>query len=153
MTKLPQRSVPLAGYPLPNDETPWILDALRELERATYEWSNNDVAFAASYNAQSVKAAALFSRRITPGPATLGYAINVSAVNRVTAGTYSLMFETPLSSANYLIQWSVEWASGAGIHVQIVAKTVNGFILMFKTDAGVAADPGADVHVTVMGAA
>lgn len=153
MTKLPQRSVPLAGYPLPNAETPWMMDALRELERATFEWATNDRDFATAYNAQSVKAAALFSRRLTPGAATLGYAINVTAVNRVTAGTYSLSFATPLSSANYQIQWSVEWVSGAGIHVQIVAKTVNGFIMMFKTDAGVAGDPGADVHVTVMGAA
>lgn len=150
-TKKAMRSLALVGYAAPGREAPWILEALRELERLSKEWSDNDRDFAAAYNLQENKAAAVFTRRLTNGVCTLPFAINVASVTRTGTGIYAAVFAMPLIDAAYLIQAMPEYGTGGGVHVGISSKTAAGFTMTFRDIAGTAADPAADVHLTIMG--
>jgi hypothetical protein len=150
-TKKAMRSLALLGYAAPGRETPWVLEALRELERLSKEWSDNDRDFAAAYNLQENKAAAVFTRRLTNGVCTLPFAINVASVTRTGAGLYVAVFDMAMSDAAYLIQAMPEYGAAGGVHVAISSKTTAGFTMTFHDIAGTAADPAANVHLTIMG--
>lgn len=150
-TKKAMRSLALLGYAPPGRENPWILEALREIERLTKEWTDNDRDFAAAYNLQENKAAALFTGRGTNGVCTLPFAINVTSVTRTGTGVYAAVFTTATMDDDYLIQAMPEYGAAGGVHVAISSKTTAGFTMTFHDIAGAAADPAADVHLTIMG--
>lgn len=150
-TKKAMRSLALLGYPSPGREMPWALEALRDIERLTKEHADQDRAFAAAYNQQEHKAAVVFTTRATNGACTLPFAINVASVTRTGAGLYAVLFSRETQDAAYLIQWSVEYGAAAGVFVSVSSKATTGFTLSFFDAAGVAADPAADTHLTIMG--
>lgn len=149
--KRSMRSLALLGYAAPGRETPWILEALREIERLTKEWSDNDRDFTELYENQEHRGVVLFTQRGTNGACTLRYSVNFTSVTRTGAGIYAAVFTTAMQDDDYLIQAMPEYGAGGGVHVGISSKTTAGFTMTFRDIAGVAADPAADVHLTVIG--
>lgn len=150
-TKKAMRSLALLGYPAPGREPLWAVEGLRELERITKEWADNDRDFASAYNLQEHKVAAVFTRRASNGACTLPFNVGLASVTRTGAGVYAVVFRVEHQDSNYLVQAMPEYGAGGGVHVAISSKAVTGFTMTFHDIAGSAADPAADVHLTVIG--
>jgi hypothetical protein len=150
-TKNPMGPVALFGLPVKANEVTWLTNAVKDIEKASIDWSLHDRDFAQAYNLQEHKGAVVFTQRGTNGACTLPFAINVTSVTRTGAGVYAVAFTSELQDANYLLQWNAEYAPTKGVNVAISSKATTGFTMTFTNLSDVAADPAADVHVTVIG--
>ena len=150
-TKKPVQAVILSGAPMKGGEMQWVINRLGDLAQATVDAAQHDTDFSAAYNLQEHKAAVIFTQRATNGVCTLPFGINVASVTRTGAGVYALLFTTALQDANYLIQPFVEYAATKGVNISISSKATTGFTMTFTNLSDVAADPAADVHLTIIG--
>jgi len=150
-TKRPFQPVLIPGAPLKGVELIWLINAVQNLSQGTVDTANHDEDFARAYNLQEHKAAVVFTQRGTNGACTLPFGINVASVTRTGAGVYAVAFTTAVQDAAYLIQWSVEYAAGKGVNIAISSKATTGFTMTFTNLSDVAADPAADVHLTIIG--
>jgi len=73
---------------------------------------------------------------VTASTATINLAFNIASVTRTSAGSFSVVFTTSFSNANYSIGMFAESAS----RVQINSRTTSGFDLVTFNSAGTALD-------------